>query len=76
MQMTISVAARRFAAASFLDLRVLILPGTWLSLVKNVCCQVKDSVMDRYVVQGSPTCVCVCVSLSVIRCNNDFTHLT
>jgi len=71
MQMTISVAARRSAAASFLELRVRIPPGTRLSLVKDVCCQVEDSVMGRSLVQRSPTArVCVCMSLSMIRCKH------
>ena len=74
---TISVAARKFAAACFLELRVRISPGTWLSLVKDAWFQVEDSVKGRSLVQGSPTAyVCVCVSLSVIRCNNILQHRT
>ena len=50
----------------------------WMSAssVSVVCCQVKVSVTGRSLVLRSPTeCVCVCVSLSVIRCNNNPLHL-
>jgi len=40
--------------------------------------RVEVSATGRYIVQRSPTewCVCVCVSLSVIRCNNNCMHRT
>jgi hypothetical protein len=40
-----------------------------LSVVSAVYCQVEVSATDRSLVQRSPT-ECVCVSLSVIKCNN------
>ena len=71
---------RGSAAARWLGLRVLIPPGTCLSVVRGVCCQVGVFKMGRSLAQRSPTeslclCVCVCVSLRVIRCNNNSLHL-
>jgi hypothetical protein len=53
-----SVAAKFKAwvsAAALLGLRVRILPGSCLSLLNIVCCQVEVSATDRSLVQGSPT---------------------
>jgi hypothetical protein len=67
----------RSAAARFLGLRVRIPSGYgYLSLVSVICCQVEVSTIGRSLVQGSPTeFVCVCVSLSVIRCNSNPPYL-
>jgi len=40
------------------------------SLVSAVCCQVEVSAMRQSLIQSSPT-VCVYVSLTVIKCNNN-----
>ena len=47
------------------------------SFANVVCLQVEVTVMGQSLVQRSPTewCVCVCVSLSVNRCNNIPLHL-
>jgi hypothetical protein len=51
--------------------------GKGICLVWVLCLvQLEASAMGRSLVQRSPTeCVCVCVSLSVIRCNNNPLHL-
>jgi len=63
----------RSAATRLLGLRVQFPPVAYPALVSVVCCQVEFSETGRSLVQAGPTeCVCVCVfvSLSVIRCNN------
>jgi hypothetical protein len=45
-----------------------------LSVVSVVCCQVEVSATNWSLAQRSPT-VCMCVSLSVIRCKNNPLHL-
>ena len=48
----------------------------YLSLASVVCCQVEVSATGLSFVQRNPTeCVCVCVSLSVIECNNNPPYL-
>jgi len=59
-----------FTAVHLLGLRVRILWGGWMSLVSVVCCQVGVSASGWSIVQRSPT-DCLCVSLSVIRGNNN-----
>jgi len=46
---------RGSAAAQFVGLRVRILPGSCLSLVSVVCCQVEVCATGRSLVQRSPT---------------------
>jgi hypothetical protein len=68
---------RRSAAARLLELGVRIPPGAWVCLlwVFSVV-QAGACATGRSLVKRSPTeCVCVCVSLSVIRCNNNRQHL-
>ena len=43
----------------------------WTSVsLTGVCCQVEVSTSGRFLVQRNPN-ECVCLSLSVIRCNNN-----
>ena len=67
----------RSEARRLLDLWVRIPPGAWISVLNVVSCQV-------YVLCDGPillpekcyrVCVCVCVSLIVIRCNRNPLHL-
>ena len=46
----------------------------YLSVVNVVSFQIEISATDRSLVQRSPT-ICMCVSLNVIRCNNNPLHL-
>jgi len=48
--------------------------GARTSVMSVLCCQVEVSVMGRTLIQRIPT-ACVCVSLNVIRCNNNTLHL-
>ena len=50
-------------------------PGVCLSLVNDMCCQVEVSASGRSLARGVLPSVCVCVSLSVIKCNNNTLHL-
>jgi len=62
----------------WLGLRVWFPLGAYLSLVSVVCCQVEFSETGRSLVQAGPTecmCVCVFVSMSVIRCDSNPLHL-
>jgi hypothetical protein len=61
--------ARIPVAACLLGLPVRIPPGAWMS-VSCECCVLSG----RFLAQRSPT-ECVCVSLSVIKCNNNRLHL-
>jgi hypothetical protein len=65
-----------YATASFLGLRVRNLPKARISvLVSVVCCQTEVCASGRPLVQRSPTeCSCF-LSLSVIRCNNNYLHV-
>jgi hypothetical protein len=49
------ILRRRSAAARLLRLWVRIPPGTWMSVVSVVCCQVEVSAMSWSLVQRSPT---------------------
>jgi hypothetical protein len=47
-----------------------------MSLANDACCQVEVSATGRSLVQRNPIeCVCVCVSLNVIKRNNNPVHL-
>jgi hypothetical protein len=45
-----------------------------LSFVNVVCCHVEVSAMGQSFIQSSST-KCMCVSLSVIKCNKNLLHL-
>ena len=63
-----------YPAAHLLGLRVRFPRGHGCLSLVNVCCQVEVSATGRSRVQKRPT-LCVCVLLSVIRCNSNPVHL-
>ena len=65
---------RGSSATHLLGLRVRIPSGAWMLVVNVSCCQLEVSATGRSLVQRSFTlciCVSVCLSLSMIRCNNN-----
>jgi hypothetical protein len=62
---------RGSAAACLLGLRVRIVPGVWMSIVSVVSCQVEVCPTADPICRGVLPSVCVCVCVSVIKCNNN-----
>ena len=63
---------RRPATSRLLGLRVRISPRTWMSLCCECCGLLSRGLWDELITRPEESCN---VSLSVIRCNNEYLHL-